>query len=238
MVPDGYPSWRKPSRLYSPKYFFKNGPPFKGRTYIHTWRARIPPNKPHFQEKYFPPFAPESPKPDYPGQNCLLSKTYFKGSKRAYYSIIPLPPRRMTSLIKILISEKEIFNVSPPLGTGVNDLSSLRTIPPQSWRIVSRDHHSKATHRFSNFRSGDSSSSTAEKKEKKKQIVPPGEPYLSLVHRRRTVYLSRISHGSGLPAFMRRGTKAHERKPARCCSREQERGRWKGEKKGDRERRK
>lgn len=55
--------------------------------------------------------------------------------------------RRMTSLIKIPISEKEIFNVSP-LGTGVNDLSSLRTIPPQSWRIVSRDHHPKATHRF------------------------------------------------------------------------------------------
>lgn len=140
-------------------------------------------------------------------------------------------PRRMTSLIKIPISEKEIFNVSP-LGTGVNDLSSLRTIPPQSWRIVSRDHHPKATHRFQLPRWR---LELLHCGKKKKQIVPP---YLSLVYKRRTVYLSRISHGSGLPAFMRRGTKvlAHERKPARCCCwREQERGRWKGKRETEKE---
>lgn len=45
----------KPSIMF-PKYFFKNAPPFKGRTHL---RAKTP-NKPHFQEKYFPPFARES----------------------------------------------------------------------------------------------------------------------------------------------------------------------------------
>lgn len=54
--------------------------------------------------------------------------------------------------------------------------------------------------------------------EKKSKSSWAGE-IVSLAYRR-TVYLSRISHGSGLPAFMRRGTKVSGTNESPLCWRE------------------
>lgn len=142
----------KPSIMF-PKYFFKNAPPFKGRTHL---RAKTP-NKPHFQEKYFPPFARESPKPDYPGQNCLLSKTYFKGSKRAYsITLLPPIPLNVTSLINPHIRKRNMYStysLSIPRFHGCPYGCKWLIIPPNdssaipAERIVPRNHP-RATHRF------------------------------------------------------------------------------------------
>lgn len=75
----------------------------------HTYILGTSPNKLHSQKKHFSLFARVAhipAKPDYPRQNCLLSKTYFKGSKYVY-------PTTVMGLInpRIKKKRKKIFNV-------------------------------------------------------------------------------------------------------------------------------
>lgn len=69
----------------------------------HTYILGTSPNKLHSQKKHFSLFARVAhipAKPDYPRQNCLLSKTYFKGSGYVY-------PTTVMGLINPRIKKKK-----------------------------------------------------------------------------------------------------------------------------------